>query len=601
MTSPIEIVAAAAVKIPPSLSLYSDWKFCSACGSSPSTATTEEPKTPSSSPLSATNINDSNENNGNDTNIKKKKAKSKRLSTCTRCKTAAYSSVDCQKADWKRGHKQDCKILSSAIQPLLEIAESWKEFQSNNHLGKDKITNTTKNYIPWWAVPRLDPKGASECNRVWKANEKRWNQKKEYLQAMDGFQQSLEPIMVLWNIRSIASAQVSMESMSLQEKDDKNSDENGKNSDSTTGIDYNLIKYGISLSKRLLFCAYCEADGNKISDARNRLARCISILLECISWLHNISSKEQNGQSLALSTIITSLLNDAWMELLLSYEEETGIVRNLVRHVAQLAVSSSCHQRLYECVWAHPLQRPGYIARCLTTKERSPPFVPPHQHPKWCAKLEAHWKEIAQELNGLMMVNNGARSSSYYKSSTSHCWSEVGSGQRGSGSDDHKVVSAGGRWTECVLFGTGAQPNHVAPITKGILRDCVPDAALSLARDGGGEVIFSKLAPRTKIKAHCGPTNLRWTAHLGLVVPQNSEKCRIKIADEWHCWEEGKMLVFDDSYEHEIANDTNETRIVLLLRVWHPSLSYTQRDTELRAALEHKTAAVEKRYHAPKV
>eukprot|EP01051_Picozoa_sp_SAG22_P016921 SAG22_NODE_2496_length_2510_cov_2.147657_2_plen_105_part_00 len=32
------------------------------------------------------------------------------------------------------------------------------------------------------------------------------------------------------------------------------------------------------------------------------------------------------------------------------------------------------------------------------------------------------------------------------------------------------------------------------------------------------------------------------------------------------------MLVFDDSYEHEAANPTNESRYVLYVSLWHPGL-----------------------------
>ena len=34
----------------------------------------------------------------------------------------------------------------------------------------------------------------------------------------------------------------------------------------------------------------------------------------------------------------------------------------------------------------------------------------------------------------------------------------------------------------------------------------------------------------------------------------------------------GKVLLFDDSFEHEVRNDTNEDRVVLLIRVRHPEL-----------------------------
>jgi len=37
-------------------------------------------------------------------------------------------------------------------------------------------------------------------------------------------------------------------------------------------------------------------------------------------------------------------------------------------------------------------------------------------------------------------------------------------------------------------------------------------------------------------------------------------------------WKEGKLLIFDDSYEHEVWNNTPYDRVVLLINFWHPTL-----------------------------
>jgi aspartate beta-hydroxylase len=43
--------------------------------------------------------------------------------------------------------------------------------------------------------------------------------------------------------------------------------------------------------------------------------------------------------------------------------------------------------------------------------------------------------------------------------------------------------------------------------------------------------------------------------------------------------EEGKVIVFDDSFEHEAANEhCNHPRVVLVIDFWHPDLS----DEEVR-------------------
>lgn len=45
--------------------------------------------------------------------------------------------------------------------------------------------------------------------------------------------------------------------------------------------------------------------------------------------------------------------------------------------------------------------------------------------------------------------------------------------------------------------------------------------------------------------------------------------CGIRIGDQIREWEEGKCLVFDDSYEHEVWNKTGEERVLLLVDFWH--------------------------------
>lgn len=38
-------------------------------------------------------------------------------------------------------------------------------------------------------------------------------------------------------------------------------------------------------------------------------------------------------------------------------------------------------------------------------------------------------------------------------------------------------------------------------------------------------------------------------------------------------WQEGRCLVFDDSFEHEAWNHNDRARMVLLIQFWHPDLS----------------------------
>ena len=103
-------------------------------------------------------------------------------------------------------------------------------------------------------------------------------------------------------------------------------------------------------------------------------------------------------------------------------------------------------------------------------------------------------------------------------------------------------------------------------------------AAIGLAMAGGGETLFSTLRPGTHLRPHCGSTNTRLTAYLGIVIPPG---CSIRAGNEWREWREGEVLVFDDSWEHEVRHRGGEDRVVLLINFWHPELAEHERRIEL--------------------
>jgi len=91
-----------------------------------------------------------------------------------------------------------------------------------------------------------------------------------------------------------------------------------------------------------------------------------------------------------------------------------------------------------------------------------------------------------------------------------------------------------------------------------------------------GYCYFSKIDPGTHILPHCGASNLKLRCHLPILVPEteNSENCQtwIRVGDQTRSWKEGEILVFDDSFEHEVKNDTLMPRVVLIFDIWHPEL-----------------------------
>eukprot|EP00501_MAST-03F_sp_TOSAG23-6_P001324 GSMAST32.ASY1.ANO1.1372.1 assembled CDS len=108
-----------------------------------------------------------------------------------------------------------------------------------------------------------------------------------------------------------------------------------------------------------------------------------------------------------------------------------------------------------------------------------------------------------------------------------------------------------------------------------------------------GHAFFSAMAPHTHIVKHNGPTNKKLRIHFPLVIPKNAGKCRIRVGSESRNFIEGKVIVFDDSFEHEAWNDTSESRINLIFDIWHPDL--TQQEVKFFEILRNSQMRAEKK------
>jgi aspartate beta-hydroxylase len=104
------------------------------------------------------------------------------------------------------------------------------------------------------------------------------------------------------------------------------------------------------------------------------------------------------------------------------------------------------------------------------------------------------------------------------------------------------------------------------PITLGVLK------SLPLLKTGSGprEIVFSVLQGGQHIPPHYGLSNTDVTVHLPIKTNTGSA---IKVCDQTHQWQEGKVFAFDDAFYHESWNDGETTRVNLLFEAWHPDLS----------------------------
>ena len=130
-------------------------------------------------------------------------------------------------------------------------------------------------------------------------------------------------------------------------------------------------------------------------------------------------------------------------------------------------------------------------------------------------------------------------------------------------SPDHAGIAPAGMWRSFFLHGYGyAVPENIAR--------CPRTAEIVGRIPNLNSAFFSILKPGTHIPDHRGVTKGLITCHLGLTVPGSGD-CRMRVHDQEVRWKDGECLVFDDTYRHEVWNDSSEIRIVLLVQVKRPA------------------------------
>jgi beta-hydroxylase len=170
-------------------------------------------------------------------------------------------------------------------------------------------------------------------------------------------------------------------------------------------------------------------------------------------------------------------------------------------------------------------------------------FFPSERFP-WIAPIEQNWEVIREEVVALLEDRDDLPN-----------FQDI--------SKDQIEITDDDRWKTLFLYGYGFEAElgvQLMPKTAALMRQ-VP---------GMTTAMISILSPRKHILDHRGPYKGVLRYHLGLIVPEDAESCRIRVGDDIRHWQEGKSLVFDDTFNHEVWNDTDETRVVLFVDVLRP-------------------------------
>jgi aspartate beta-hydroxylase len=178
-------------------------------------------------------------------------------------------------------------------------------------------------------------------------------------------------------------------------------------------------------------------------------------------------------------------------------------------------------------------------------------------HFEWARHLESHYEEIRQEFQ--QVTSN----LSELKSQGNNIWA-------GALTDDASSYGVG--WKTLVLMDRGRWDpinTKLFPVTaRAVFDSKVPVT----------EVFFASMEPNTSIKTHTDFTNFVLTSHLPIDIPYSGEnKCRLTIGNDTRQWLNGQIMVFDTSLQHDAINESDKTRYILMMRLWHPDLTEAER------------------------
>lgn len=187
---------------------------------------------------------------------------------------------------------------------------------------------------------------------------------------------------------------------------------------------------------------------------------------------------------------------------------------------------------------------PGSVAR------QGPVWKNPLRDVPIASFLESNYATIRRELDAILAKDGTFRA---LDESTRNA--ETQFGPRG---DD---------WLTAYMFRKGEANSEVcahAPRTCDLLRTRPEVAGCRMGGSGAG---FLRMRPGGRLKPHFGNAP-RLSVHLGLIVPDG--EIRMNVGYESVTWEEGKVIVFDDTFIHQVVHNGMEPRYVMNVWMCHP-------------------------------
>jgi beta-hydroxylase len=171
----------------------------------------------------------------------------------------------------------------------------------------------------------------------------------------------------------------------------------------------------------------------------------------------------------------------------------------------------------------------------LFSADAARPYLANSSFP-WIKHVEANWKTIRDEFDAVMLEQDSIPNVE-----------EIS--EDGNLGADRKPMSKGPEWKWFFLYG------YAHKVETNCLR-CPETTRIVESIPGMQGAIFALLAPGKHIPPHQGLYKGLLRYHLGVRIPGKPGLCRISVAGQTRAWEEGKGFVFDDTFTHEVWNES---------------------------------------------
>ena len=81
--------------------------------------------------------------------------------------------------------------------------------------------------------------------------------------------------------------------------------------------------------------------------------------------------------------------------------------------------------------------------------------------------------------------------------------------------------------------------------------------------------LITRLNPGKTLRAHRDPFSVSLRYHLGLITP-NSDLCKLTVDGESYSWRDGEDVIFDETFVHDAANESDQERLILFCDIQRP-------------------------------